>query len=94
MFGDPKWRSRAIAGVILASAGVIGLWSIGFFSMDLNQSVFRRQYQQAGRLAGQAEIDRQLVRAVVETPQLLDTAKKALDKIQSKDLLSLDATNR
>ena len=93
MFGDPKWRSRAIAGVILASAGVIGLWSIGFFSMDLNQSVFRRQYQQAGRLAGQAEIDRQLVRAVVETPQLLDTAKKALDKIQSKDLLSLDATN-
>lgn len=29
------WRGRAIIGLILASAGVIGVWGIGFFSPEL-----------------------------------------------------------
>jgi hypothetical protein len=32
LFGDPRWRSRAIFGVLLAFAGVVGLWGIGFFA--------------------------------------------------------------
>ena len=42
LFRDPLWRRHAIVGLILASAGVIGLWGIGVFSYDLNQSIFRK----------------------------------------------------
>lgn len=40
LLGDPKWRRNALLGLILALAGVIGLWGIGFFSYDLVQYVF------------------------------------------------------
>jgi MFS family permease len=40
LFGDPRWRRSTIVGMVLASAGVIGLWGIGFFTMDLIHSVF------------------------------------------------------
>lgn len=43
LFGDPRWRKNAIIGLILASAGVIGLWGIGFFFPDLIDSVFRKE---------------------------------------------------
>src|SRR5262249_20276637 len=35
LFGDPRWRHHAIVGMLLAFAGVVGLWGIGFFSFDL-----------------------------------------------------------
>ena len=44
LFASPLWRRRAILGMILASAGVMGLWSIGFFTPDLNRSVFGKTY--------------------------------------------------
>jgi MFS family permease len=44
LFGDPRWRKNAIVGVILASAGVIGVWGIAFFSPDLIDLVFRRSF--------------------------------------------------
>lgn len=40
LFGDPRWRSRAIFGVLLAFAGVVGLWGIAFFAPDLQNYVF------------------------------------------------------
>lgn len=40
MFGEPRWRSRAIFGVLLAFSGVVGLWGIGFFAPDLQAYVF------------------------------------------------------
>jgi MFS family permease len=48
MFGDPRWRRNAIVGMVLAFAGVVGLWGIGFFSFDLISSVFRKRYQEQG----------------------------------------------
>ena len=30
----PRWRKNVIVGMILAMAGVVGLWGIGFFSFD------------------------------------------------------------
>ncbi|HEX3726660.1 MAG TPA: MFS transporter [Pirellulales bacterium] len=48
LFGDPRWRRNTIVGVCLAFAGVVGLWGIGFFSVDLFRSVFTKQYQEAG----------------------------------------------
>lgn len=40
LLGTPFLRKRAIIGLLLASAGVIGLWGIGFFTPDLQRQVF------------------------------------------------------
>ena len=45
LLGDPKWRKHALLGLVLALAGVIGLWGIGFFSPDLQQYVAEPQYK-------------------------------------------------
>lgn len=42
LFSDPRWRYNAIVGLLLAFAGVVGLWGIGFFSFDLFRSVLER----------------------------------------------------
>jgi len=48
LFGDSELRYRAIVGLILASAGVIGLWGIGFFTPDLQREVFTPIFQAEG----------------------------------------------
>ena len=47
-FGDDRWRSNAIVGMTLAFAGVVGLWGIGFFSPELIDSVFKREFAAQG----------------------------------------------
>jgi len=42
LLGNPRWRSRALVGMILCVAGVVGLWGIGFFSPELVGDVFTR----------------------------------------------------
>jgi MFS family permease len=42
LLGEPRWRYRAVVGMFLASAGVLGLWAIGVFSSDLTQTIFRQ----------------------------------------------------
>jgi MFS family permease len=39
LFADPRWRTRALVGVSLAIAGVVGLWGIGFYSPELIDEV-------------------------------------------------------
>lgn len=56
LFGTPRWRHHALVGLVLAFAGVVGLWGIGFFSYDLLPPVFRRRFEAEG-LAPEA-IDR------------------------------------
>jgi MFS family permease len=48
LFGHPVWRKRALLGMILAFAGVVGLWGIGFFSIDLIRSVLRKTFEAQG----------------------------------------------
>jgi MFS family permease len=48
LFGHPRWRKNAIRGMLLACAGVIGLWGIGFFSIDLLRSIFRKVFEAQG----------------------------------------------
>ncbi len=48
LFSDPRWRRNTIVGMVLAFAGVVGLWGIGFFSFDLVDSVFRKHFQGQG----------------------------------------------
>jgi MFS family permease len=41
LFSSPRWIKNAVVGLLLASSGIIGLWAIGFFSIDLQRYVFR-----------------------------------------------------
>jgi MFS family permease len=48
LFGNPRWRKNAIVGVLLAFSGVVGLWGIGFFSIDLIRSVLQKTFAAQG----------------------------------------------
>jgi hypothetical protein len=43
LFRDPRWKKHALLGLVLACSGVIGLWSVGFFTPDLTKSVLRKK---------------------------------------------------
>ena len=107
LFGNPLWRKRVIVGMILASSGVIGLWGIGFFSIDLNRSIFRKIAQQRYRVAKSeaagneeftcpATTDREFIRQLIASPERLDAeikeGKKVKDTIKPQHLLGLDGT--
>jgi MFS family permease len=52
LFGDPRWRRNTIVGMLLAFAGVVGLWGIGFFTPDLVRSVFNQHFTEVGKASG------------------------------------------
>src|SRR5581483_4637750 len=49
LFSHPRWRKNAIAGMLLALSGVLGLWGIGFFSFDLLRTVLDKTDMSAGQ---------------------------------------------
>lgn len=48
LFAEPRWRKNALVGMLLACAGVIGLWGIGFFAIDLQRSVLKKTFEAQG----------------------------------------------
>src|SRR5262249_41877711 len=48
LFGDPRWARNALIGLALAFAGVVGLWAVGFFTMDLVGAVLRHRFEAEG----------------------------------------------
>ena len=60
LFSDPRWRRNSIVGLLLAFAGVVGLWGIGFFSYDLFRPVLEKSFRAQGlagaELAGKTDI--------------------------------------
>lgn len=46
--GDTTYRRRAVVGLLLALAGVIGVWGIAFFSFDLVRLVLQRKFEAEG----------------------------------------------
>ena len=48
LFSNERWRHNAIVGMLLAFAGVVGLWGIGFFSFDLISSVLDKTFRAQG----------------------------------------------
>jgi len=44
LFGESTTRKHAILGMLLAFVGVVGLWGIGFFAVDLQQKIFTKIY--------------------------------------------------
>jgi len=61
LFQNPVTRKHALLGLVLACAGVIGLWAVGFFTPDLIRSVqaphVRTQVIQELLLAAEMEND-------------------------------------
>jgi len=85
LFGNPRWRRNTIVGMILASTGVIGLWGIGFFSIDLNQTIFLNIYENKERKLGEAEKDRELISLILRSPQ---EAAEFVTKIPARRILN------
>lgn len=48
LFGDPRWRKHALVGLGLAFSGVVGLWAVGFFTMDLIGNVLTKRFTAEG----------------------------------------------
>jgi MFS family permease len=48
LFGNPRWRHNLIVGMMLAFAGVVGLWGIGFFSFDVIRPIFEAHFKAQG----------------------------------------------
>ncbi len=91
LFANPRWRKNALVGLTMAASGVIGLWGIGFFSIDLNRSVFRKTFESELRKNGEAEKDRDYLRAIVSNPQGFKDAKSTP---QPNQLLALVPGNK
>ena len=72
LFGDPRWRRRALGGMLLAASGVIGLWAIGFYSFDLNRQIFQNYYKDQARAQGDDQADRRFVAALIADPHKID----------------------
>jgi MFS family permease len=78
LFSDPVLRRHAILGLILGCSGIIGLWSVGFFTVDLMQIVQRPRmtveiYDEERVLArkdGDLEKARQCERLIEQTLQV------------------------
>jgi MFS family permease len=48
LFQNPRWVRHAIVGLLLAASGILGLWAIGFFSIDLQRYIFRARFEAQG----------------------------------------------
>jgi len=48
LFGDPRWRKNALVGLAMAFSGVVGLWAIVFYTMDLVDKVLRKRFAGTG----------------------------------------------
>jgi MFS-type transporter involved in bile tolerance (Atg22 family) len=48
LFSTPRWRKNTFIGLGLAFAGIVGLWGIVFFSVDLTRSVMTKYFKAQG----------------------------------------------
>jgi MFS family permease len=55
LMAETRWRKNLLIGALLASTGVIGLWAIGEYAVDLQRFVFRQHFTEAGLAT--AEVD-------------------------------------
>jgi MFS family permease len=62
---DSRWRKNLVIGALLASTGVIGLWAIGEYAVDLQRNVFRTYFEaNAASPLAPAELDAKVTNAI------------------------------
>ncbi|HWB12407.1 MAG TPA: MFS transporter [Pirellulales bacterium] len=91
LFGNPRWRSHALLGLAMAFCGVVGLWAIGFYSIDLTRLVFRKTFESEARQNGEGALDQSFLGLLLSDPAKLADVR---DKIQPASLLSPEAGTR
>ena len=69
LFANRRWARNAIVGLLLASSGIIGLWAIGFFTIDFVREIIRPRLLTDG-IAALSPADQQNVIAVMRTGKL------------------------
>ena len=94
LFSDRRWRRNAIVGLLLAAAGVVGLWGIGVFSNDLTQFIIGDRYDNVLRGNGKAEADKdfEFVTLAIVSSENLEIAKIA--KVEPRQLLGSNANDK
>ena len=45
---EKRWRKNLVVGSIIASTGVVGLWAIGEYAVDLQKFVFKAHFESQG----------------------------------------------
>lgn len=45
---EQRWRKNLVIGALISSAGVVGLWAIGEYAIDLQNKVFREYFTAVG----------------------------------------------
>ena len=45
LLADARWRKNLLFGALIASTGVIGLWAIGEYAVDLQKVVFKQHFE-------------------------------------------------
>ena len=45
LLAQPRWRRNLLIGALIASTGVIGLWAIGEYAVDLQKVVFKQHFE-------------------------------------------------
>ena len=53
LFAHPVWRKHALIGLALAFSGIVGLWAVVFFTMDLVGNVLTERFRQFGMAANE-----------------------------------------
>src|SRR6185437_13084407 len=48
LFQSRRWRRNLIIGALIASTGVVGLWAIGEYAVDLQTNIFGSYYAAKG----------------------------------------------
>jgi MFS family permease len=48
LLADARWRKNLVVGALIASTGVVGLWAIGEYAVDLQKAVFATHFARAG----------------------------------------------
>ncbi|MBA4030852.1 MAG: MFS transporter [Planctomyces sp.] len=57
LFRHPVWRKHALLGLVLGFAGVVGLWSVGFYTFDLTREIQEKPIRAEVRKEFEAKYD-------------------------------------
>jgi MFS family permease len=78
-----RWRKNLLIGALIASTGVVGLWAIGEYAVDLQSYVFKTHYEaQSPELLAKVQAAKAAMKPEVpETVAALTSAQADLNKV-------------
>jgi MFS family permease len=71
---DKRWRKNLIIGALISSAGVIGLWAIAEYAIDLQVKVFREHFVQEGMPEAEIPAAINSAKSIAYTLQMIGAA--------------------